>query len=121
MQAGKHRQRHEGSDGQHIAVRELDDIKDAEEQGEADGNKRVHHAEHQPVHDVLSKQPHIHDVDLTVRARTIARRGSREPRLNSNCYFCPGSLRLPLAYSLSSHSTNLPSWITYFVITATVF
>src|SRR6185295_4690691 len=24
-------------------------------------------------------------------------------------YFCPGSLRLPDAYSLSSHSTNLPS------------
>ncbi len=29
-------------------------------------------------------------------------------------YFCPGSLRLPPAYSLSSHSTNLPSWIDVF-------
>src|SRR5579885_3805377 len=34
-------------------------------------------------------------------------------------YFCPGSLRLPEAYSLSSHSTNLPSCTTYLVMTGT--
>ena len=47
-----------------------------------------------------------------------ALRGARHER---QVYFWPGSLRLPLAYSLSSHSTNLPSWITYLVITGTVF
>src|SRR6185437_1877752 len=36
-------------------------------------------------------------------------------------YFRPGSLRLPLAYSPSAHSTNLPSCTTKSVITGTVF
>ena len=54
------RQRREGADRQHVAMRELDDVEHAEEQREADRDQRIHHAEHQPVHDVLGEQPRIH-------------------------------------------------------------
>ena len=60
VQADEGRERGEGADGQHVAVRELDDVEHAEEQREADRDQRIHHAEHQPVHDVLRKQPEIH-------------------------------------------------------------
>jgi hypothetical protein len=50
-------------------VRKLDNVEDAKEQREADGDERIHHAEHQPVHDVLSEQPHIHDVVLATSGR----------------------------------------------------
>ena len=107
-------------------MRELDDVEHAEEQREADRDQRIHHAEHQPVHDVLGEQACIHVVDVRAHPRwRIRRRGGRQPAPApprvASVYFCPGSLRLPLAYSLSSHSTNLPSWTTYLVITGTVF
>ena len=41
-------------------MRELDDVEHAEKQREADRHQGIHHAEHQPVHDVLRKQPEIH-------------------------------------------------------------
>src|SRR5436305_11365315 len=100
-------------------MRKLDHVEDAKEQCEADSDQRIHHAEHQPVHDVLSEQPHIHDVVLASTGKQPSEAVTAPPR--SQPYFCPGNLRLPAAYSLSSHSTNLPSCITYLVITGTVF
>src|ERR1051326_8794352 len=100
---------------------ELDDVEHAEEQREADRDQRVHHAEHQPIHDVLGQEPRIHGPASFARANDDGRDGgSAAPRFKRN-YFWPGSLRLPDLYSLSSHSTNLPSWITYLVMTGTVF
>ena len=52
--------RGERADRQHITMRKLDDVEHAEEQREAHRDKRVHHAEHQPVHDVLREQPDVH-------------------------------------------------------------
>jgi hypothetical protein len=84
---------------------ELDDVEHAEEQREPNGHERIHHPEHQPVHDVLGQQPGAH---VPNASSNVAWRPARL----RDIYFWPGSLRLPLAYSLSSHSTNLPSWIT---------
>jgi hypothetical protein len=53
-------QRREGADRQHIAMREFDHVEHAEEQREADRDQGIHHAEHQPVHDVLRKQACVH-------------------------------------------------------------
>src|SRR5712691_11035198 len=105
----------------------LDDVEHAEKKREADCNERIHHAEQQPAPDVLGKQPHIHDfmTPADPRARRLRREegdGDDSVAPPPICgYFCPGNLRLPEAYSLSSHSTNLPSWITYLVMTGTVF
>src|ERR1700704_6650704 len=99
---------------------ELDDIKHTEEKREADRDERIHHAEHETVHDILGKEPHIHISD-PVRAEKAKRDRTLAQPVPLVCYFCPGNLRLPVAYSLSSHSTNLPSWTTYLVIKATVF
>ena len=41
-------------------MRELDDIEHTEEQREADRDERIHHAEHETVHDVLREEPHVH-------------------------------------------------------------
>ena len=65
------RQCRESADHEHVAMRELDDVEHAEEQREAHRNQRIHHAEHQPVHDVLGEQPCIH-----VGWLSQARRGS---------------------------------------------
>ena len=113
------RQRGEGADREHVAVRELDDVEHAEEQREADRDQRIHHAEHQPVHDVLGEQACVHVRRSWAALKKCGTAYDAAPI--ASVYFCPGSLRLPLAYSLSSHSTNLPSWITYLVITGTVF
>ena len=144
VQADIGRERSEGADRQHIAVRKFDHVEHAEEQREADGHQRIHHAEHQPVHDVLGEQASIHvRVSAAMpgfgRASTSFRAirkdvdgrdtpghdgsltGSLPHASAPRVYFCPGSLRLPAAYSLSSHSTNLPSCTTYFVMTGTVF
>ena len=72
LQADERRQRREGADGQNVAVRELDDVEHAEKQREADGDKRIHHAEHQPVHDVLGEQPRVHGSGSRQRQQTAA-------------------------------------------------
>ena len=89
------RQRREGADRKHVAMGELDDVEHAEEQREADRDERIHHAEHEPVHDVLGKQPDIHVFDPTRvgKAKRDGNAGAARPACIA--YFCPGSLRLP--------------------------
>jgi hypothetical protein len=41
-------------------MRKFDDVEHAEEQREADGHQRIHHAEHQPIHGVLGEQASVH-------------------------------------------------------------
>ena len=50
----------ERANRQHIAMREFDDIEDAEEECEPHGDQRIHHAQHERVHNVLRKKPCIH-------------------------------------------------------------
>src|SRR5450755_739368 len=80
MTTGESRERREGANGDHVAMRKLDDVKNAKKQRKADSDERIHHAEHQPVHDVLSEQRHIHVFVLTVLSGKIAERGCVQPR-----------------------------------------
>ena len=54
------RERRERADGEHVAVGKFDDVKHAEEKRESNRHQRIHHAEHQPIHDVLSEQARVH-------------------------------------------------------------
>src|SRR5450755_362028 len=90
MTTGESRERREGANGDHVAMRKLDDVKNAKKQRKADSDERIHHAEHQPVHDVLSEQPHIHVFVLTVLSGKNSGAGLRTAPPRSYFYFCPG-------------------------------
>ena len=62
-----------------------------------------------------------HPARVLRRSPTSPSRGGGEYVAGARCYFCPGSLRLPVEYSLSSHSVHLLSCTTYRVISGTVF
>jgi len=57
-------------------------------------------------------------VEMPPHPDPLPARGEREKGRGGVHHF---SLRLPEPYSLSSQTTHLPSWATYFVISGTVF
>ena len=67
------RQRRECAQHHHVAVGELDHVQHAEEEGEADGDQRVDHAQHQAVEDVLREQDRVHG-QLLLGQRPLAAR-----------------------------------------------
>src|SRR5262249_34729224 len=69
--AGEHPHR------EYVAVGELDDVEYAEEQGEANGDQRVHNAKHEAVDQVLKRD--VHAVNSRVGKTRATTRSAPSP------------------------------------------